>query len=185
MVVNLIHQVFLLSNDIDTDVSLFWRLPWINPSRYIHSFHAGDYDTGANAWIYFKFGDKYQYVPLPYTDLRKDGTNILNYLWVYGVKPFLLDNTLRLYSIFGFSLECEVRRDSSGYYTPYRFGSVLDGSQPLSLTLSATKPSVSSVGTQITNKNNIKNKNLGSAYTINSSINGGFPILKDFYWIYT
>lgn len=180
-------QPRLLSNDIDTNASLFWRLPWINPSRYIDSFRTGDYNTGANAWINFKFGDEYQYVPLPYTDVRKNATKngLLHFLWVYGVKPSISGNTLRLNSIFGFSLACEDGRDSSGYYMTQRFASFSDDTQSLSLTLSAAKPSVSGIGTQITSKNDIKNQNLGSAYTTNSSINDGFPILEDFYWLYS
>ncbi len=176
----------LLSNDIDTNASLFLRLPWINPSRYIDSFSTGDYNTGANAWINFKFGDEYQYVPLPYTDVKKNANKngLLNYLWVYGVKPSLSGNTLRLNSIFGFSLTCEEGRDSSGYYMTQRFASFSDDTQSLSLTLSAAKPSVSGIGTQITSKNDIKNQNLGLAYMKDSFINNGYPFLKDFYWLY-
>ena len=176
----------LLSNDIDTNASLFLRLPWINPSRYIDSFSTGDYNTGANAWINFKFGAEYQYVPLPYTDVKKNLTvTPLENLWIYGVKPSLSGNTLKLRSMFGFALICEEGRDSSGYYMTQRFASFSDDTQSLSLTLSAAKPSVSGIGTQFTSKNDIKNQNLGSAYTTNSSINDGFPILKDFYWLYS
>ena len=36
----------------------------------------------------------------------------------------------------------------------------------------------------LTNKTDIKNKSMGSSYITDSSINSGYPFLKDFYWIY-
>lgn len=38
--------------------------------------------------------------------------------------------------------------------------------------------------THLTSNSDIKNKSLGSNYTTNSSINNGYPFLKDFYWLY-
>ena len=38
--------------------------------------------------------------------------------------------------------------------------------------------------THLTSNSDIKNKSLGSNYTTNSSINNGYPFLKDFYWMY-
>lgn len=55
------------------------------------------------------------------------------------------------------------------------------------LTLSLPSVTTTFSGIKLSSKSDIKNKSsyLGSAYVTNSNINNGYPVLKEFYWMYS
>ena len=117
-----------------------------------------------------------------YRQYYEDGASSGNYFWIYGVKPTISGNELKITPMLAFDISSAVQ--TVGNITVYAgtYISTEDKNQSYSLDLSNLQPT--GIGTRVSRKSDLINKNLGSNYSTNSNINNGYPFLKDFYWIY-
>ena len=117
-----------------------------------------------------------------YRQYYEDGASSGNYFWIYGVKPTISGNKLKITPMLAFDISSAVQ--TVGNITVYAgtYISTEDKNQYYSLDLSNLQPT--GIGTRVSTKSDIKNQNMGNAFITNSDINNGYPFLKDFYWIY-
>ena len=161
-----------------SDISIFEKIPADYYQYYVKNFRlpiggsknfSVEVTTVGNTFTVYR-----QYI--------EDSATSGNYFWIYGVKPTISGNTLKITPMLAFDASSSVQ--TVGIITVYAgtYISTEDKNQSYSYTLPTL--SAKGIGTQVTKQSDIKNQNMGNAFITNSDINNGYPFLKDFYWIY-
>ena len=168
--------------DFETSgISIFEKIPADYYQYYVKNFRLPIGESKNFSVEVTTDGNTFTVYHQYYADAAYSG----NYFWIYGVKPTISGNILKITPMLAFDISNAVQ--TVGNITVYAgtYISTEDKNQSLSLDLldlSNLQPT--GIGTRVSTKSDLKNKSLGSNYSTNSNINNGYPFLKDFYWMY-
>ena len=167
------------SDEFETsDISIFEKIPADYYQNYVKNFRlpvGGSKNFSVQVTTVGNTFTVYRHYP-------EDSATSGNYFWIYGVKPTISGNELKITPMLAFDISSSVQ--TVGIITVYAgtYISTEDKNQSYSYTLPTL--SAKGIGTQVTKQSDIKNQDMGNAFITNSNINNGYPFLKDFYWIY-
>ena len=160
-----------------SDISIFEKIPANDYSNYVKNFRL---PTGGSRDFSVQVTTDGNVFTV-YHQYYEDGASSGNYFWIYGVKPTISGNILKITPMLAFDISNAVQTVGKIVVCSGTYISTEDKNQSLSLDLSNLQPT--GIGTRVSTKSDLKNKSLGSNYSTNSNINNGYPFLKDFYWM--